>query len=96
MHDAQGTLLDAHKLRVVLAERLVRLELHHDGFAGAFALEGLLECLEHLAVAAVQVGELRGRGELDALRVVQLHAHRDDGVVAYERRRFTTSKTSAA
>jgi hypothetical protein len=88
--------LDAHQLRVVLAERLLGLELQLDRVAGGLALERLLERREQPAVAAVQVGEV-GRGlELGALRILQRDAQRNDGIPRYERRRLTRSNTSMA
>jgi hypothetical protein len=94
--------LEAHELRVVLAERLLGLELDAQRVSRKPALERLLQRFEQPAVAAVQIGERLGRRlEQRALRVIDLDAKRYDGVPgnrdrAHARRRFTTSKTSAA
>ena len=60
------------------------------------ALERAFERGEELAVAAVQVAQIRRGLKLDALRIMQLDANANYGVLAYERRRLTTSNTSAA
>src|SRR6266850_2142759 len=93
-------LLDAHELRVVLAERLLGLELHLHGLAGLCSLERALERLEQAAVAAVQIGVLVFGGvQQRALRVVHLDLQPDDRIPAdlhQDRSLFTRSKTSAA
>jgi hypothetical protein len=63
---------------------------------GTLAFQGALERREKLAVAAVQVSEIRGGLELDALCVMELNAQGYNGVLRYERSRLTTSNTSAA
>jgi hypothetical protein len=83
--------LQAHEIRVVLAERVVGLELEPHRLARRLAFERALERGEQLAIAAVQVAQIRRGLQLDALRVVQLDAQPDDRVLAYERRRLTTS-----
>jgi len=88
--------LKAHEVGVVVAEGLVGLELKLHRRAGSLAFERALQRAEELAVAAVQVSKI-GRGlQLYALRVVQLDPQAYNGVLPYERRRLTTSKTSAA
>jgi hypothetical protein len=47
-------------------------------------------------VTAVEVGDVGRRLQLHTLRVVHLDAQRDHGVLRYDRRRLTTSNTSAA
>ena len=76
--------LDPQELRIVFAERLLGLELQLHGFASALAFKRLLKRRQQLAIAAVQVGKLAGRGKLDALSVGQRHAHADDGVWRYD------------
>src|SRR5690242_2787529 len=89
-------LLDADELRVVFAERLLGLELQLQRISRLLALQRALELVEQLAVAAVHVGELGRRDERHVLRVVHLHPEGNEAVAAYDRRRFTRSKTSAA
>src|SRR5258705_3892024 len=88
--------LEPHETGVVLAEGVVGLELHVNGFARRLSLQRALEALEQAAVAAVQVSGPGRRGELDALRVVHRHAQRDEPVPGYVRSRLTRSNTSAA
>jgi hypothetical protein len=88
--------LDAQEIGVVLAERVFGLELQLDRLAGCLALQGALEGGEELAVAAVQVGEVRGNLQLYALCIVQLDAQGNHGVLGYERSRLTRSNTSMA
>src|SRR5512145_448632 len=86
----------AHQVRIVFAESLVGLELHAQRFARALALERVLERFEELAVADMEVCDVGSRLQLHTLCVVHLDAQRDHGVPCYDRRRLTTSKTSAA
>jgi hypothetical protein len=64
--------LDAQQLGVVLAERILGLELHLHRVARLAALQRVLELREQLAVAAVQVGDFLRRRERRVLRVVEL------------------------
>jgi hypothetical protein len=88
--------LEADKVRVVVPERVLGLELDLQRLAGALALQRALERREELAIAAVQVTQFGRCLKLDTLRVVQMDPQAYDGVLAYERRRLTTSNTSAA
>ena len=88
--------LDAQELRVVLAEGLLGLELQLHRLARALAFERLLERREHLAIAAVQVADLRRGRDLHAVRIGEPHAHGDHRIARYDRRRLMRSNTSAA
>ena len=71
-----------HQLRVVVAKRLVGLELDVHGIACPFALKRALQGLEHSPISAMQVGHGRFRGMDEfALRIVEGEIQGDDGIL---------------